>query len=243
MQLLIGTYAFPANSAEVTSDFRAVMSPQMRPLQYDVTYNVTATIDGDGDVDLSAREIVLRAALMQTNFDFSLLTNSGKRSSATILSKDTLTGTRVSSFAFGNAQGSEFVNRRTVQFSVVASYAAKGTANAIVQWRETVSIQGNGGPRYVWRFPIRGPGIRQLVSTHSLVQATQTGTAVGFLARPLPPVAIWPQYLVNDGSGTSRESPELSGNSYKNFTTTWSYRFERGDGPLIGFPGLPPEVI
>ena len=145
--------------------------------------------------------------------------------------------------------GAEFVNRRTIVFSVAAEYHVLNSERAVVSWQETITIQGNGGPRKGWRFPVGPPGAkgqRQVITPYSLVRATQSGRGVGYGARPKPAAFAFNKiYCVNELETYGFEAPELMGVGYDpvNYGVSWSYVFERGDGPLAAVPKLPPGVV
>lgn len=244
MQAWWGSFAFGVNAAEVTNDTQATISPQGLPLRYTSTYFVKAVIDGTSQSDLSNKEAALRIALARPKQDFILRTDSGAASSAAIISQATMSGTRVRGIKFEEAQGGEFVNRRTVRFVIDAEYLIANAANAIVSWTETVRITGTGGPRMVWRYPINAAGVLQEVSPFSPVMATQSGQAIGHTRRPNAPAPLWPWPILKNESVTlGSNAPEFLGQAYINFGIDWSYSFERGDGPLFGVAGLPPGVV
>lgn len=244
MQAWWGNYPFPVNAAEVTNVTTAEVSPQGLPLRYTSAYDITATLIGSGQIDLSNREAALRNALAIPKQDFILRTDNGRVSSSSIISKLTMSGTRVRNLKFSQSQGAEYVNRRTVQFTIDAVYLIANAANAMIFWKETVKIVGNGGPLRKWRFPVNFPiGIRQELSKASLVIAIQSGNAVGHTGKPHTPLPLFPNYLVNEAVEKGNDSPEFIGQGYINYPVSWSYRFERGDGPLIGLASLPPGVI
>lgn len=241
MQLYWGGYGFPVNACEVTSTTRTEFSAFGRPLRYRVAYDVVAVVDGSGQDDLTSVEIALRTALATPYQDLVLRTDTGRVSSASILNRSSVTGCRVVAGPdFREAQGAEFVTRRTASFTVEAEYLIPGTANAVVNFTETVSIQGNGGPDRFWRFPLNAVPIRQQLTPYSLVRATQSGMAVGHTKRPTRPDPIWPQFVVNPADNKSFDQPESKGQAYLNWPIHWSYTFEVGGLPLVGFPNLPP---
>jgi hypothetical protein len=182
---------------------------------------------------------------MRGDQDFALFTDSGKISSAAILVKDTASGTRVVNVSTPEAQGGEFVNRRTMDFTVVGEYHVRGAENALLSWTETLIIVGNGKARRVWRFPINAPAIRQTIAPNSLVRAVQQGSAVGYLKRPKKPKPLFPNYLVNEAVQEVITAPRYMNADFDTIghAVQWSYTFERGDGPLVGLPTLPPGII
>jgi hypothetical protein len=245
MQAKWGKTALPVNGAEITSTMNVVEATDwVAPQRYLVAYNVVVYLVVDGQADLYAQDLSIRAALMKRNQDFVLYTDAGKASSAAILAAATASGTRVVAISTPEAQGAEFVTRRTIAFTVTGEYHVADAARAVVSWRETLTVSGNGGPSRRWRFPVNAPAIRQVVTPNSLVRASQRGQAVGYLARPAKPAPLFPAYLVNESDSGTIDTPQYMGNStYVNWPVSWSYEFERGDGPLVGVPGLPPGVI
>lgn len=245
MQAAWGNFALPVNAAEVTSQATVIQSTDYgAPLRYLVAYNVKVWLDGNGQQDLTRKENALRAALLVPNQSFALFTDSGSVSSAKILVGETASGTRVVQIGAPEAQGAEFVNRRTITFTVTAEYHVKNAARAIVSWREQVTIIGNGRARRSWRMPINGFGLRQTITPFSLVRATQQGQGVGYLARPSAPPPYWPDYLVNESETGALDTPQyMGGTTFINWPVSWSYQFERGDGRLAAVPLLPPGVI
>lgn len=243
MQLFWGSDAFPNNAAEVTSAYTLVTADWGNiPLRYDAVFDIRVVIDGAGQAALSALEIAWRQRLAVKDRDLIFKTDAGGISSASILVRETMSGTRVRAIRFSEAMGAEFVTRRTMQFQVTATYKVKDAANAIVAWQESIVITGNSGPDTQWRFPINAPAIREVVTFQSLVRASQSGFAIGHSARPNRPPAIWPAYLVNPEDTIGLDTPKWAGREYYDFPVRWSYSFQRGDGPLVGLPSMPPGV-
>lgn len=246
MQAKWGTSAMPVNGAEVTSQMSVVEATDWgMPLRYQMAYTVRVWFDGVGQLALTKSENDFRAALLKRDQDFVLFTDSGAQSSCKLLVKDTASGTRVTSISTPEAQGGEFVTRRTIAFTVVAEYDVTDSKNAVVSWQETVTVIGNGGPRRSWRFPVNAPAVRQIVAPYSLVRATQSGQAVGYKVRPRKPLPLFPDYVVNEAESLTVVTPRYMGVGREpvDWPVSWSYTFERGDGPLVGLPRLPPGVI
>ncbi len=64
------------------------------------------------------------------------------------------------------------------------------------------------------------------------------------MAKPRKPAKLFPGYLVNEREIKVDDTPTyMGGTTYVNWPVAWSYTFERGDGPLIGIPALPPGVV
>jgi hypothetical protein len=242
MQLFWGRYPLSVNGCEVTNRTEAVLSDFGQPVRYKTAYDVLAYIDGSGQAALSAAELKFRANLAVPYQDFKFYCDDGSLSSMSLASAATMTGLKVTNISFEEAQGGEFVNRRTAKFTVEGEYLIISARFAVISFQESLSIVGNGGPRRRWRFPMNAAAIRQVVSRGSLVRATQSGKMVGHTTRPVRPRPIFPLYVVNEADTSGFESAKQIGRALIDWPVSWTYTFERGDGPLIGFPNQAPGV-
>lgn len=239
MQVWWGKKSFSANAAEVVSDFTTSLYSDLGyPLRYLCRYDVTAWIDGDGQAALSTEETAFIAALATPRQNFRLAQDSGADTGSCVYDANTLSGTRVTGWSFPEGKGAEYVNRRTIRFSVEAEIAAPTAAN-LVSFTESVQITGNGGPRDMWRFPINTIGIKQRITPNSLVRAVQSGRSVGHLSRPGPRAYLFPAaLLMNETVMTGTESPRMLGRVNVEYPRTWAYVFE-SNAPLVGFAASP----
>lgn len=91
-----------------------------------------------------------------------------------------------------------------------------------VEYQETITRAGTGGPRKVWQELDFGVSIEQIVSTNTPVTYTQQGFAVGASGYPPFPPAIY-GYDDPDNS-ISYDAPQRDGLVYINFPIRWNYR-------------------
>lgn len=240
MMLVVGRYQFPANAAAVTSRVVGLdRAENGRPLRTTLAIDVTATIFCSGQADAAAKETAVRAALLIPYQDVSLLMDDNRPSALTLLNRTSLSGVVVTSGPdFTEAAGPEYVVCRRLKFSAEATYLVPTQGTGLVSYRDSLTIQGNGLERRNWRFPLNARPIRQVVSPYSLITVTQSGTAVGHLARPTPPAPLWPQYLVNEARAITEGDSQPMGNIFVNWPVSWNYVFE-SDRPLTGRPPPP----
>ena len=202
-----------------------------------------ATIIGSGQSDLTNKENEARAALMVPYKDFILKQDSGADSGTRLINQTSLSGVMVVDGPNFKTEGpGEYVNQRTLTFAVEAEYLIPGADTAIVSWEESISVRGNGGPDYVWRFPINADAISQPVSLQSLIITIQRGSAKGHTKRPKPPPPFAgriPGVFVNSAESYNKGSPKSLGKAYIEWPIEWSYEY-RSVAPLIGEPSLPP---
>lgn len=241
MQLFVGTYGFPVNAAGVTGGVRQVIrSDSGRPLRYVQGLDVTGTIFGSGQADLTDRENALRAALQKPYVDVVLKRDDGQPSALALLNSKTLSGVVVTSGPeFFEDQGSEYVTTRRFRFSVEATYLAPKAESALVSWTQTVSVLGNGGPIRTWRIPLNADPIRQAVTPRSTIRYTQSGQAVGHLRMPLPaPPMFGRAYLLNEQESVQQDYGRPLGRYWVEPSVRWNYVFE-ADKLLTGSTPLP----
>jgi hypothetical protein len=244
VQLKYGSYAFAVNGCEVTTRTSVIRSDTGRPIRYKVVVNVKAYIDGSGQADLTLKENQLRAVLAQPYGDLKLLQDSGADSSSALVSNNSITGVVITDGPhFGEAQGAEFINRRTAEFTGEAEYVINNSAAAVISFQEEVSIIGTGGPITNWRLAVNARPVEQVVYPFSTVRVLQVGTAVGHMIRPTAPPPFWSYPIekverrrITAGSAR-RVGPGLL--ALIQPSVSWQYEYE-SDRPLVALPNIPP---
>jgi hypothetical protein len=123
---------------------------------------------------------------------------------------------------------------RSYSFAVEGEVALS-TDNVIVQFSETLSFKGTGGPLWTYIAVAQGQWIRQQVAETSTFSVTQKGQATG-LYGPVPvPEPIWPDAEKQEQRMIENGSPQRYGTL--NFPSSWSYTFE-STGSLQGNPNV-----
>lgn len=246
MQAFWGRYPFPVNQAATTSSIRVITGDNLRPLRRVVTISVDATLDGTGQAALTAAEDACKLALAQSYQDFILKQDSGAASGTRLINQESLSGVRVVSGPdFYDASNGEYVNQRKVRFTAEAVYVYPGSESAIVSWTETLSVQGDGGPDHVWRFPInKFDPFPQEVSRRSLIVTTQSGSAVGHVRYPdFPPPRFGKRprnaVFVGKAAVNNTGTPKALGQGWIEWPINWSYQWN-SIVVLAGTPYLPP---
>lgn len=132
--------------------------------------------------------------------------------------------------------GGEYATGRTYEITVEAQYLS--LQNSLLSFQESLSFQGNGGPRHAFFELMYGPPVRQQVSAQTLFRATQSGNAIGQMFYPPAPPPLWPQYLINpDSAITYTGGTLIGGGVFTGFGTAWNYQYV-SDVPLQGVPTL-----
>lgn len=190
--------------------------------------------------DLSAKELLIRAALSYNFRDLILRCDDGTPSSCRLLNAGSVTGVRIMSVSAPEGTGPQFASFRTIQFSAEAQYEIVPGFNYLVSYQESVSYVGNGGPAHVVVPTLDGLLVRQEVTPVTPFRASQTGTAVALLAPPnfggpsgaVPP--RWPAALLNENSTVVRTSPQRRGLRSINYGVQWSYQYW-SESPFLAY--------
>jgi hypothetical protein len=242
MRVLWGSYAFAANSCELASRSRVVLSDSGRPVRYVTRVNVSGWLEADGQAALSTLEASLRNALATPYQDLKFLTDDGRVTATSLLNASSLSGVRVvDGPTFDGTSGAEYATLRQFRFEAEAEYLVRSASAAVLSFQESVSVTGDGGPRLRLRVPVNASIIiPQVVTPRSVVRAVQSGQAVGHLGYPAAPPPLWPRPIYQgDQSDVQRQSPRRLGLAFVEYGIAWRYAFE-SDGPLVGAPNLPP---
>ncbi len=232
MQLKIGTYAFAANAASITTNISTEFTPFGLPMKQTKTLNVEAYLDGSSQSDLSTATTALEAVLAGNAIpDITFYQDDGTPSATRLTRNGSLGGIRITSGPnFVAVQGNDYVNLRKCNFTAEATYLlTAGFYNSMyVEFNEVVEWEG-GYPVYVLRPNVNGPWQPQLVYPLAPVYITQRGSGKGWRDWPQAPAPLFSPFL--KGPRLSKGSPENAGlGVYINYPITWEYTF--------GFPSL-----
>jgi hypothetical protein len=240
MRLRVGNTLLPANSTDVTALIRASLGRYGNPLTYTHTLSISGSLDGDTQAECATAEAAVRLAFSVPYQDVALLLDDGSVSPTKILNAGSISGVRCLSLAFPNSYGgAEYATVRSFQAVFEAEYLAG--IDQLVDYSETVSIIGNGGPRRVVTETINTAPVEQIVSPKTAVRASQSGRAVGLLSHPAVPRPLWPAALQNPDQAVTRSTPRPGTNGLLEWEVAWSYQFLSAT-PLTGTPARPPKV-
>lgn len=181
----------------------------------------------------------LISAFSTNNKDLFLLQNDGVTQTAhSILTANTIGGTRVVEKTFPDAKGGAYVTNYVwgvvVEADILTGYTGLQSFFERVQWV-------GGGPKFVMLQTLNGPSQKQWVQDQTPYKAMQTGRAIGFTSYPVPPSPLWPYALHQDESPFEMSSPKRTGPpgnaTYTDWEISWTYNHEDA-APLAGFPNI-----
>jgi hypothetical protein len=195
----------------------------------DYTWTIRGVAIAENAAALSAALTTLETAFNKDNQDAELLLNDGTPTIHKLTSAQTLNGVKSSRIRYPDGQGTEYVNRRTYEVVLTASYGTTDSASTAdggkLNYSETLTQTGNGGARYVIREPRNGPPIKQIVSQQTPIVLVQSGSATnrvaGLQVYPLPNPPLFPDLMRPAESSVTKT---LNGAS--ECVTSWTYIFD-----------------
>lgn len=235
MRLILGAYSFDANANLVTTAVDVMWNQGGQPYAQKRSFSVEGYLSGDGQADLTQKENALRTAFAQSYPNLYFLQDSGQNSADILPNAGSITGVRITHFAFPKANGPEYATIRSFSFTAEAEYPIPNTGNLLLNFTESLTFWG-GGPIYAHRLAINGPPQKQLIYPQSTFSCTQVGMSVGYRAYPSVSPAKFPGAL-KEAPRISQKSPTRMGNGYQGYEVNWSYLFESA-GPLVAVPTL-----
>lgn len=138
------------------------------------------------------------------------------------------------------SNGADYASGHLGNFSVAADFIPAGgsTLGGLVDYRESLTFQGNGGSLTVGTLTDTGEPYLTQTAARTFYQATQSGYAVGRTGWPPPNAPYWPSpVLVNPSAAVSYETPNVYGGSKIEYKTSWTYNFISPE-PLSGLPSI-----
>lgn len=141
--------------------------------------------------------------------------------------------------SYDRSEAAEYATERTYSIELEAEY--RSWEPNFIEFSESVTISGTGGPRYVVTELLLTLPVRDKVTNATLVKATQSGQAFGWQSRPysIVPPPLWPQVEDVWARQITEISPEQQGPGlYRRYGIAWSYSFT-SHLPLFGGTPLP----
>lgn len=231
-----GNYVHAADEVNLAVAKRAVLSARGYRKCTKVQFTLNGVLQGTSPSDLTTAMANLEAAYYKHDQNAALYLSDGVTLSQHYINVgNTLGGVRSSGVTWGNADGTEYVTRRS--YSVTLEADLNDGESNILEFREAITIVGNGGPRFVLLETLEGPPQYQVAAQRTIVRATQSGSAIGLLKPVDFPQPIWPNAVKQDQMQQSRTGPAVWRNGLWEYPCSWSYQFESNE-MLSGTPTI-----
>lgn len=232
-----GGYQLDDNSTGWVVTAPAKLDSNGVPYGYSPQYKLNIRVDvpdtgnqASDQAALTAKLAEVEAAFSQQFKDFIIYDNAGQPTVHKLINNQTLGGVKVlTRLEYPVSMGAEYSTYRNCTITLGADLPlnAQQGNNAIIDWQESVTYIGTGGPRYVPQEFVEERPVRQQVARYTVIRAIQSGSAMGFADYvPYPDPLFGEEYLDHPDVIRSPGTPQFMGNGVKrNYPTQWSYTF------------------
>src|SRR5258708_7262737 len=181
MYLRYGPYTHAQNEPAVQIGKRAIFSPRGLRQAVRETWRIVGVLHAASQPALTAAIAGLRAAYNVNGYDLGLyLDDQTTLTDHVMTSTAALGGTRVTALDFPTGSGAEYSTFRSYSITVEADFP--DTSNNLLDFSETLSFAGSGGPRIGFFSPLPGVAPPQ----NARPPAAHPGRPAGRGARPWP---------------------------------------------------------
>lgn len=238
MYLRYGNYTHAVDEAAVNISKKRTLNQQGFPIGGVETWQIQGQLNGTSTSDLTAKILELENAYSKGGRDIYLLDDSFNPTAHYILNSQTVSGIVATAVVYPFSNGAEYTTFRNYSIEVQASYdidgggggGGTGGKNDVIDFDQTISWSGTGGPQFVVRQPRYGKPILQIVSRSTPISVQQSGTAVGYRGYPNVPPPIYPRFEHVDRRQIVRQHPRIAtAEERREFRINWNYSFSLVD--------------
>jgi len=216
-----GAYSHDDNSVEVTTSQRTEYSPRGGVFAVVKTVQLAGELRATTQAAMTIEIDKLIDEYAIHDQDFVLLDDNSNETPHRLDSDGSKNGVRViqpPSFT----KGIEVYSlTRTFAITLEATYVSDN-APELIQFVETISIQGNGGKDYAIVELLEGQPVIQTVRTATPVFVMQTGSAVGRTRYPNPSTPLSLGTAQGKRSKISKRTPDFIDGLFENYGIDWS---------------------
>ena len=216
-------YTHPSDEVNLVSvDFRTRYSPRMRKLTETRSLRIAGELQDTTSANIIQRANDVINAYSQDYGDFTF-TVGGVLAHKLLNSSDCISGVKVKSKSFPSGDPDQLATTRTFSATLEGVYDI--CEDNLVQWTDSLSVVGNGGPVKTVVNTVFGP-FQFYYAPSSAVLVTQSGSAIGFNSYPDPPPPIGNSDAeFNDRHTITQTSGVQQGTGIRFYHTRWSYQF------------------
>lgn len=237
MYLKYGSYTHARNEPAVQISKQAIFSARGYRMAVRETWRIVGVLHADDQPRLTAAIAALRSAYNVNGLDLGLyLDDQTTLTDHALFSAQSLGGTRVKSMDFPTGTGAEYSTFRSYSIAVEAEFP--DTSNNLLEFHESLSFEGTGGPRVVFLDTLEGLPQPQIAQQRTTSRARQEGRAVGLVTYPPASAPIWPGAELVEQRRLVLRSPRRAGPNLTEFAVEWGYVFE-ATAALAGVPTVP----
>lgn len=231
-----GRYTHPAGEVTIAQwGWTTEFSDRGVPIKRKYSCGISGEMIGDDVADLTARLIAFERAYAKQNQTVGMFTEAGAATAHVLTTGNALGGVRITGVVYPDGGGTEYVVSRKFSATFEADYLITdpGSANSVLEFTETISFQGTGGPRFIYLFPITGPPEKQTVQQKTTIVITQSGSSTGRRSYPPVPPPLLPADEHIEARNITMVGPKNQGGDKTEYGMQWSYTFETTSAPNI----------
>lgn len=233
MYFQYGGYRHEAGEVLLSSVTRSVeRSPRGDPILAKLSFQIQGELLGDSQYQLTQKLDALEDAYARQDQTAGLFHDNGARTVHYMPASGTLGGVRSSGVSYPEGSGIEYATKRRYTVTLEADYPFDG---GLLEFTESLSFTGTCEERWIYLSTLNGPPERQTVGKVTTQKVTQSGSAVGYFARPSPPPPLWPANEHKENRQITIPSPKVIRGRLMDYGVQWSYSFESAT-PLVGQP-------
>lgn len=200
------------------------------------TWTITGMLIGANSAALTTSIAALEAAYSLDTGDLYLYEDTGTATAHSLLSADTIGGTRVTQHpSFPTGSGAEYATHRTY---VIVVEGDRYTGADLLSFNEQITFTG-GGMEWGFLPVLNGTPPRQIFREQTPYKAIQTGHSTHLTRYPVPPGPMWPGAEHVTQRQITYNGPMRTGLGgfvqFIGYGVQWSYTFE----DTSGFAGSP----
>lgn len=223
----------PSEVNLVGVDYRTVYSPRNRKLAEVRTFRLRGELIYSDSATIIQKAAEVVNAYSQDGGDFTYSVGGVVAHSLTN-SANCISGVRVISKDFPSGGPEQLATTRTFGVTLQATYDV--SEDNIVSWRESVQVQGTGGPLFTVTNTLIGPVVDALAPYTALFYR-QSGTAVGFKDYPVPPGPLDSNWELGHLRTITNTTGVQQGTGIRYYTTSWVYHMVTGANNKLGNAG------
>ena len=236
MILKCGTYSHAQNEAEIFVEKLPYLSDRGYVAGVTHRWKIRGKILAASQSALTTAIAAMETAYGTGGKDVGLYLDDGSTLTAHYLTNSQAAGgVRVTRIAYPEGAGGEYSFWRSYEIDLEADYQTGNVA--LRDFSESITYQGNGGPRRVLIETLDGFVVEQIVAQRTAFRAIQTGQASLYGSYPRPPAPIWPAAELPELRQIVPIGPQREGSNLTAYGIQWQYTFQSAS-PLSGTPSI-----
>ena len=234
--LKYGSFAHEQNDAAIAISRRGNYSGRGNLEYVRETWSIRGFLQAASQSALTTAINSMKAAYNSNGYDVGLYLDDGTTlTSHYMTSSQARGGVRVVALDFPEGEGAEYSTFRSYSITLEADFF--NTTDFLLEYNETISFKGTGGPRRVFLETLDGIPQEQIGARFTTYKAMQRGSSIAFGNWPNFPPPIWPAAELLDQREVNIHTPTKVDEQYFGYGIDWSYTFE-STSPLQGRPTL-----